>query len=696
MANDTIRVRDDGRVIQRPRFDRVFTIFLPANQSAEEVIERLESLPSVIYAEKHMDASLTNDPQYPAQWHLNNTGQAGGTPGADISAEQAWQIFTGSSDIKIGIFDTGVDLSHNEFTGKISGDNISSTGTEFEWSHGTHVAGIAAARANNSHSGRGVDWNAQVVSKQIFNGHGNFLGNTTVVNKIMDAVDNDGVHVLNNSWRSTSFSSTVRQAFAYAYMMNRVSTAAMGNDFNAGNPTAYPAAFGQGVIAVGATQNNDARSVFSQTGNHIRVVAPGGFGGFPPNDARDILSTLRNNNTGFIAGTSMATPQVSGIASLLKGYNPNLYNDDIQQIIQLSADKVAGMSGQNWTQEYGFGRVNAYEALKRLQSPYVLNHHSVTGGTVHSSSGNYTKTFLNVPGLASGNYIVRRHDVRRTVNFSWLDEPAVWGRGVASHGYSAANPNFGISYSDAVSVSNSSATLRTFVYQVWTISGQYLGYYPTIPSNVEFAYTVHGIPGSPPPPPPTVSISGPSNMFEGTSDTFTANVSGGTPPYSYQWYYRHETNPNWIPTGTNSSIYNHTAGPPNGEFVRVVVTDSYPNVNEDTHYFTIIGMGFSQVNDNENTFKPDAYALSQNYPNPFNPSTVIRYDLPEQSEVVLQVFDIMGRIVATLESSTKSAGRYTTTFDASSLSSGLYIARLRATGISGEAFIRELKMQLIK
>lgn len=124
-ADDSVRVREDGRVIQRPRFDRVFTIFLPANQSAEAVIERLESLPSVLYAERHMDASLTNDPQYAAQWHLNNTGQAGGTSGADISAEQAWQIFTGSSDIKIGIFDTGVDLSHTEFAGKISGDNIS-------------------------------------------------------------------------------------------------------------------------------------------------------------------------------------------------------------------------------------------------------------------------------------------------------------------------------------------------------------------------------------------------------------------------------------------------------------------------------------------------------------------------------------------------------------------------------------------
>lgn len=524
-----------------------------------------------------------------------------------------------------------------------------------------------------------------------------------MVNKIIDAVDNDGVHVLNNSWGSTSASSTVRQAFAYAYMMNRVSTAAMGNQFEfGGNPTNYPAAFGQGVIAVGGTQNNDERSPFAQTGNHIRVVAPAGVNYGPNFSSNDILSTIRNNNTTFISGTSMATPQVSGIASLLKGYNPDLYNDDIQQIIQLSADKVRQdlytYNSDGWHIQMGYGRVNAFEALKRLQSPYVLTHQTVTGGTVHSSSGNYSKVFYNVPGLPTGTYIVRRHDVRRTVNYSWVDEPAVWGRGVASHGFSVANPNFGISYSDAVSVSNSSATLRTYVYQVWSISGQYLGYYPTTPANVEYAYTVHGIPGVAP---PSVSISGPGNIPEGTSDTFTANVYGGTPPYSYQWYYRHEYDINWISTGTNSSTYYHTAGAPYGEFIRVVVTDSYPSINEDITKITILDPNCSDPMDpcigfSENEEKPDVFALSQNYPNPFNPSTIISYDIPEQSEVVLQVFDIMGRLVTTLESSTKSVGRYTITFDASNLSSGLYIARLRATGLSGEVFIRELKMQLIK
>lgn len=90
--------------------------------------------------------------------------------------------------------------------------------------------------------------------------------------------------------------------------------------------------------------------------------------------------------------------------------------------------------------------------------------------------------------------------------------------------------------------------------------------------------------------PPSVSISGPTNMFEGTSDDFTANVTDGEPPYNYQWYYRHETDFNWTPTGTNSPTYNHTAGPPNGEYIRVIVTDSENQSDEDVHFFTIMGV----------------------------------------------------------------------------------------------------------
>lgn len=103
--------------------------------------------------------------------------------------------------------------------------------------------------------------------------------------------------------------------------------------------------------------------------------------------------------------------------------------------------------------------------------------------------------------------------------------------------------------------------------------------------------------------------------------------------------------------------------------------------------------------DNEITTRnetPASFDLKPNYPNPFNPSTTIAYDLPEQSDVLLQVFDVMGRRVATLEASTQSADSYHVSFDASNLSSGIYIVRLKATGISGNSFVRENKMQLVK
>lgn len=118
--------------------------------------------------------------------------------------------------------------------------------------------------------------------------------------------------------------------------------------------------------------------------------------------------------------------------------------------------------------------------------------------------------------------------------------------------------------------------------------------HPNTKDQIVFAFNDIGVPTPPPPPPPpSVSISGPSNMMSGTTDTFTANVSDGAPPISYQWYYKHDSDPSWtLASGETSSTYDHTAGSQPGEYVRVVVTDSNNDSDEDQHYFTITGMGF--------------------------------------------------------------------------------------------------------
>lgn len=227
----------------------------------------------------------------------------------------------------------------------------------------------------------------------------------------------------------------------------------------------YPAGFGN-IIAVGATDNTDVIGDFSVHGSNIDVCAPG----------VGILSTI-NGNYGNMSGTSMAAPHVSGIASLLIGYNPNLANDDIENIIRLSADDRGDVGFDN---TYGFGRVNAERALNLLRAPNTLNQWVASGGTIFSSTGTFNALFIGAPGLSTANYIVKRHEVRKTITFpsNFLCIGGVWGRGVSTTGWNLANPNFGEGFCEVIpeTQTNTGVTLRTYVYEIWSITGSYLGY----------------------------------------------------------------------------------------------------------------------------------------------------------------------------------------------------------------------------
>lgn len=601
--SDTIRF-NKGIPVKIPQFSRIFSVHVPKITDIDFVIEELEKLPGVLYAEKQTDAYLFQDSTYSNQWHLNNTGQSGGTAGADIKAEDAWSIFTGSSSIKIGIIDSGVETNHEDLSGKASGDPSSSD------YHGTHVAGIAAAKANNHYGGRGVDWNAQILSKRIFNPY--YVGDATAANKIISAVDN-GANILNHSWGGSNFKTTVRLAFSYAYKMDRVSVVAMGN--NNGSQTQYPAGYGKGVIAVGSTQDNDFISPFSNIGNHIDVSAPGGLN-TNPNDPHNIWSTWGGNSYIYDAGTSMAAPVVSGIASLLKGYNTNLYNDDIEQIIRLTSEDLGAPGFDN---SYGTGRVNAYKALKLISSPnQIVRLGTYTGGTVASVGNTTTANLYGVPGIPDGTYSVTRYEVIRDVTFpQYMSSPLVpgmtfnlpqaWGNGTATAPSATGLPYYtgdcaaccngdvyiyGLPHTEVVpgTVTHTGVRLRTYVYRLRTlyyISGVCvpntdLGYFPTSPSNVQFAATVIGIPG----------INKSNQLTEVTT--------------------------------------------------------------------------------------PQVFSLGQNYPNPFNPTTTIRYTLPKESHVTLRIYNTLGQEIITLVNETEEVGYHETIFDATSLSSGVYFYKIQA------------------
>jgi len=93
---------------------------------------------------------------------------------------------------------------------------------------------------------------------------------------------------------------------------------------------------------------------------------------------------------------------------------------------------------------------------------------------------------------------------------------------------------------------------------------------------------------------------------------------------------------------------------------------------------------------------PTSYALEQNYPNPFNPSTTIHYQIPNAGHVLLKVYDMLGREVATLVDGVKEVGSYSATFDGARLASGVYIMRLVASSQEGKSFVQTKKMVLMK
>ncbi|GEM_PF-855541 len=703
---DTLRFTKEGKPIKMLNLARLYKLKIPKGIIVDSLIKSLSRVPEVIYAEKNGGWKLysINDPYYHKQWYLKNTGQSGGYVGADIKAEDAWQIFKGSSNIKIGIIDSGVKTNHEDLSGKTTGDNPDYNWHDPDWyysyAHGTHVAGIAAAKTNNNKGIKGVDWNAQIYSRRIFDSQDHQDDDVFIYNAIVDAVDH-GCNVLNNSWGGPDYSVTIRSAFAYAYKMNRVAVAAM-DDHGATGPT-YPADYGQGIIAVGATTDKDQHAGYSQIAPWIDVSAPGGSG---QGDPHDIFSTVAyyksayNGYYDYLAGTSMAAPIVTGIASLLKGYKSYLDNDDIENIIKISADDK-GAPG--WDQYYGTGRVNARKALDLLRSPYILSHKSANGGSVYSSTGSFGITFYGVSGLADGYYIVKRYEVRKSVSFGYTTDTHVWGRGVGTNGFSKASPNYGMGYCDVVSYNNSSATLRTYVYQVWNVAGEYLGYYPTTPSNVHFEYTVLGKNE-----PLSVYITGPSYLNGGQTGTWTAHPSGGRTPYHYHWEYYvfcdgienfGDINPDNVPCGYWFDFGGDSPTASRSDWrsfkVKVTVTDA--NNSTAVAYKTVtVGEGNMQERNNfEKTGVaeeiPTATRLMNNYPNPFNPTTVIKYQLKEPAHVILRVYDVLGKEVAELVNERKSAGYYSVNFDGSKLPSGLYIYRLQANN-----YVESKKMLLTK
>jgi len=398
---------------------RLFRIIVPPGLEAANAIAEMSANPYVEYAERnaiyYVDVT-PSDTHFSSQWALNNTGQTGGTTDADIDAPEAWNIATGSEDVTIAIIDTGItfnhaDLQNNIWTnaGEMGGgketDGIDNDGNgEIDdwrgWDyvnldndpsddnpgyHGSHVAGIAGAEGDNSLGVAGVCWTVKLMAVKGIGANG--TGNTADLINAIDYARLNGANIINASWGNYTYSASLTTAIERTMTDGILFIASAGNDsFNTdiSGYQHYPSSYdSDNVISVLSTDYNDNLSTaFSNYGLYsVDLGAPGGTG---DDSTKDILSTLNAPYYGLHAGTSMATPFVSGTAALVLGYRSSVDWWQNKTILLKSVDSLSALSQKCRTH----GRLNAYNALT-YAVPVLPDAPSDLDGTVTENDGNY-------------------------------------------------------------------------------------------------------------------------------------------------------------------------------------------------------------------------------------------------------------------------------------------------------------------
>ena len=503
-------------------FENLVILEVHSRLDVLSLCEQISAYDEVEYAQPNYiltsDDIPANDTEYSGQRGFEQANDA------DIDANHAWDYTTGNSGIKVGIIDNGIDY-HNIDLGD-GAFNVDGAKVRGGWdyynndanpddndneddSHGTPVAGIIGGLRNNNTLIAGLaggDGNGEQ-GVQLFAfkiGRKKEYVTSHIVDAIIEGSMNTGsfgygCHILNNSWGSYDYNESVRNAIRVAIQNNVVFVASKGNDNT--DKAHYPSDHDDSwVLSVGATDYLDRRSSWgignaSNFGNNIDVSAPGGGLGTYYEVPNVITTAVGRTADRTFNGTSAAAPHVAGLAGLILSealeQGRALHYQDVENLIEISADDV---NGGGYDDELGHGRINAGRALEMMNAPWELKHHTVQGGTVVNTTDFYNTIFSGNSPLANAAYTVKRYEVRTTVSLpEYSGDVFVWGRGTnASTGWSAATPNYQVGFSNVVSHNNTSATLRSYVYEVYSILGQRLGWYPTTPANVTFAYTTLG------------------------------------------------------------------------------------------------------------------------------------------------------------------------------------------------------------
>jgi subtilisin family serine protease/subtilisin-like proprotein convertase family protein len=403
-------VKATGAVGARPAVGlRGWFVFRAATASDSFALAaRLRAQPGVLKAEPQLarlrqSKHLPDDEFFPSQWHLLNIGQTGGLAGVDINVTNVWDTWRGAGCV-IGIVDTGFETNHpdlapnyrDDLSRNLDGNPLDSAAN---W-HGTLVAGLAAARGDNSTGVAGVAYEAGLADLRISE-----MSYDAQEAEAM-AFRNDAIQVKNNSWGAPDatfyeppqldgpgFLTVAALADATASGRNglgEVYLFAAGNGRAHGDNANYDGyANSPFVICVGAVNDLGEQSSFSESGACLAVCAPSGSGPSACDGGRARLATtdltgdfgLNTNGvpcdlanvdyTTNATGTSASVPVVSGVAALVLQARPELGWRDLKEILMRSATRVSpsdpewatNASGLATNPKFGAGLVNAGQAV---------------------------------------------------------------------------------------------------------------------------------------------------------------------------------------------------------------------------------------------------------------------------------------------------------------------------------------------
>ena len=275
---------------------------------------------------------VPNDPLWRDSWSLGKANVTG-----------AWSVTTGAAETVVAVLDTGVDLGHPDLQGSfVAGyDTVNEDADPSDdHGHGTMVAGVVAARANNGIGGAGACWRCSVMPVKVIGANG--LGSATDIAEGILWAAAHGAQVINMSFTLNAPDETIGAAVEQARAQGVVLVGAAGNTGTA--DLTYPAAY-PGVVSVAGTDPADARYAWSTYGSWVRLAAPGCS-----------MTTAPGAAYGDFCGTSSAAAFVSGLAGLARSFAGQLPPDAIADALSSNAAPVGDIVST--------GRVDAAAVLE--------------------------------------------------------------------------------------------------------------------------------------------------------------------------------------------------------------------------------------------------------------------------------------------------------------------------------------------